>query len=78
MLLHVIAYVLLWIGGINWGLIGFFNFNLVESLGLPAGVVQVVYIAVGVAAVYSFLSHQGECTVCKTQMKGTKSKKSKK
>jgi uncharacterized protein len=61
---HMLAYVLLWIGGINWGLIGLFNFNLVMAIGLPAGVVQFVYVLVGVAAVYSFATHMTDCKVC--------------
>lgn len=44
-----IAAVLLLAGGLNWGLIGFFGFNLVAALFGPLA--RVVYIAVGIAAV---------------------------
>lgn len=63
-MLHMIAYLLLWVGGINWGLIGLFKFNLVEALGLPAGIVSLVYILVGLSAVYTLATHMGDCKVC--------------
>jgi uncharacterized protein len=47
-----IALVLIIIGGLNWGLIGFFDFNLVDSLfGEGSGVARVVYALVGLSAV---------------------------
>ncbi|MDH3297589.1 MAG: DUF378 domain-containing protein [Gemmatimonadota bacterium] len=36
-------------GGLNWGLIGLFGFNLVSALTGPFA--RIVYIAVGIAAV---------------------------
>lgn len=62
---HMIAYMLLWVGGINWGLVGLFNYNLVESLlgGMPS-LLMLVYVLVGVSAVYSAATHMGECKVC--------------
>lgn len=48
-----IAIVLVIIGGLNWGLIGFFGFDLVERiLGLWPVVVRVIYALVGISAVY--------------------------
>jgi uncharacterized membrane protein YuzA (DUF378 family) len=40
------------VGAFNWGLVGFFNFNLVTTL-VPAAFVNYVYDAVGIAAVIS-------------------------
>ena len=49
-----LAYTLLWVGGINWGLIGLFGYNLVDAiLGQWPGLVQIIYILVGLAALYS-------------------------
>ncbi|MCS3426767.1 DUF378 domain-containing protein [Leucobacter aridicollis] len=44
------------IGGLNWGLIGFFDFNLVDAI-FGAGSVgsKVVYIVVGIAAILMLL-----------------------
>lgn len=48
-----IAFILLVVGGLNWGLFGLFNFNLVNFVFGTAPVVeQVVYVLVGLSAVY--------------------------
>ncbi len=45
--------VLLTIGGINWGLVGLFDFNLVSALfGTDSLLTNVVYTLVGAAGVY--------------------------
>ena len=62
---HMVAYMLLWVGGLNWGLVGLFNFNLVEVLfGAWTMVVTLVYVLVGASAVYSAATHMGDCKVC--------------
>ncbi|OGL73319.1 hypothetical protein A3E39_01060 [Candidatus Uhrbacteria bacterium RIFCSPHIGHO2_12_FULL_60_25] len=48
---HKIAWILVLIGGINWGLVGGFQFNLVEAiLGQWPVIVRVVYVLVGLSA----------------------------
>lgn len=43
------------VGGLNWGLVGAFNFNLVEKLlGFSPLLVDVVYVLVGLSAVWMF------------------------
>lgn len=46
-----LALILLLVGGINWGLVGVFDFNLVEAIlgGLPA-LLRVTYTLVGISA----------------------------
>ncbi|HEX9026133.1 MAG TPA: DUF378 domain-containing protein [Clostridium sp.] len=52
--LDTIALILVVIGGINWGLIGFFQFNLVGSLfGNVSMMTRIIYSLVGVASIYS-------------------------
>ncbi len=46
-----IAWILTVVGALNWGLVGFFNFNLVYSLFGATTASKVVYGAVGVSAV---------------------------
>ncbi|ASW43622.1 DUF378 domain-containing protein [Clostridium isatidis] len=48
-----IALILVIIGAINWGLIGFFDFNLVEAIfsTMPA-ISRVIYALVGIAGLY--------------------------
>ena len=58
---HKISAVLLLIGGLNWGLVGVFNYNLVDSLfGSWPLVVRIVYILVGVSAVMMLMA----CKCC--------------
>lgn len=65
-MVHMAAYTLLWVGGLNWGLVGLFNFNLVETLfGAGSTLTMIVYVLVGVSAVYSAATHMKECRVCK-------------
>ncbi len=63
--LHMVAYTLLWAGGLNWGLVGLFDFNLVEALlGNWPGLVMLVYVLVGFSTVYIIATHKGDCKVC--------------
>lgn len=51
--IDVIAAVLLVVGGLNWGLVGLFDLDLVASLfGSVPIVATIVYTLVGVAALY--------------------------
>ncbi len=48
-----IALVLTIIGGLNWGLVGAFQFNLVDALfGTGSALSRIVYILVGLSALY--------------------------
>jgi uncharacterized membrane protein YuzA (DUF378 family) len=48
-----IALVLAIIGGLNWGLVGAFNFDLVAAIfGAGSAISRVIYILVGLAALY--------------------------
>lgn len=54
--LQGICYILIVIGAINWGLIGFFNFNLVEAIfGTGTVTSRVIYDIVGIAAIISII-----------------------
>lgn len=54
--LDMLTWVLVIIGGLNWGLVGFFHFNLVNTIfgGMPM-VERVIYDLVGISAVYMLL-----------------------
>ena len=49
-----VAVVLVVVGGLNWGLVGLFDFDLVQAIlgGVPI-LARLVYILVGLAAVYT-------------------------
>lgn len=49
-----IALVLVIIGAINWGLIGFFNFNLVETIfGNMTMITRIIYALVGISGLWA-------------------------
>ena len=60
--MHMITFILLVIGGLNWGLVGLFNFNAVEILG--SGLARIVYILVGLSAIYILATHKKDCQAC--------------
>lgn len=52
--LKMLSWVVVTVGALNWGLVGLFNVNLVEALlGTWPALVQIVYILVGLAGLYS-------------------------
>lgn len=52
--LYTITLILIVIGGINWGLIGFFQFNLVDFLfGSFSILSRIIYALVGISSVYA-------------------------
>jgi hypothetical protein len=56
--LDVLAAVLLVVGGLNWGLWGAFEFDLVAAIGggNTGGLAKLVYVIVGLAALYQAVS----------------------
>ncbi len=54
--IDVIAIILLVVGGLNWGLVGFFSFDLVAGIfGEMSVVSRIVYALVGISAVYALV-----------------------
>ena len=51
---HAIILTLVIIGGINWGLIGLFNYNLVDAIFGPLSLTsRIIYTLVGIAGVWA-------------------------
>lgn len=51
--LNLLALVLVVVGGVNWGFVGLFQFDLVATLlGAGSMLANIVYILVGLSAVY--------------------------
>ena len=71
-ILHIIAFILLAVGGLNWGLIGLgwlvgngANWNVVEMvLGAGSTLSGIVYILVGLSAVWLAIEHKKTCRNC--------------
>lgn len=51
--INLIAMILLLVAGLNWGLVGVFNYNLVTSvLGDASMMTKVLYALMGICALY--------------------------
>lgn len=51
--LDLIAFILVLIGGLNWGLIGFFNYDFFEVIfGTLSTVSKVIYSLIGLSALW--------------------------
>ena len=68
--LHMIGFILLVVGGLNWGLVGLGGFmnadwNVVHMLlGAWPQVEWVVYVLVGLSAVWLVVTHKKDCRAC--------------
>lgn len=70
-MIHMVTFVLLIVGGLNWGLTAF-GYNVVEMVfGNWPVVVKVVYTLVGLAAVYEIVTHKTNCKNCTSCTSGT-------
>ena len=63
-LLHMVAFILVMVGGLNWGLVGLLHLNVVEMIFGVGMITTIVYILVGLSALYLVLTHKGDCKVC--------------
>ena len=55
-IIQKISLILTIIGALNWGLIGLFNFNLVDSLfGVDSFLSMLIYILVGIAGIINIM-----------------------
>lgn len=68
--LHMVGWILIMVGALNWGLVGLGGFlmadlNLVSMLfGSWPQVEWLVYVLVGASAVYEIMSHKKNCKHC--------------
>ena len=54
--LDVVCLILIIIGAVNWGLIGFFNLDLVSLIfGNMSMITRIIFAVVGIAGVYSLV-----------------------
>ncbi len=70
-LLHTVAFILLAVGGLNWGLVGLGwlsgsqDWNVVHMLaGSSMQLEAVVYVAVGLSAAWLLVTHKKTCRNC--------------
>lgn len=63
--LHGISFILLVIGGLNWLLVGLFQWD-VGSLfgGMDSIIARIIYILVGISAIVILANHKNDCKWC--------------
>ena len=63
--LHMVAFTLLVIGGLNWLLYGIMGQDIGSWLGgMDAMVSRVIYVLVGLSAIYIVATHKKDCRAC--------------
>lgn len=63
--LHMAAFILLIVGGLNWGLSAAGGWNVVDMLlGAGSTISRIVYLLVGAAAIFELVTHKGMCKAC--------------
>ena len=70
---HMVTFLLVIVGGLNWLLVGVFQWDLVAAIfgGMGSMVARVVYTLVGLSAVYLLFTHKGDCKMCSGSMGST-------
>lgn len=75
--LHIVEFILVIVGGLNWGLIGLASFmggmdwNVVHMLvGSWPSVESLVYVLVGLSAVHLMIAHKSACRECEVSGSG--------
>jgi len=60
----MITWILLVVGGLNW-LLEAFGYGVGQYVGLQ--IAQIVYILVGLSAIYEIVTHKKNCKLCGSQ-----------
>lgn len=63
--LHMITFLLLVIGGLNWLLVGLFQWDIGMLFGgMTMTISRVIYVLVGLSAVIELVCHKSCCKMC--------------
>lgn len=66
--IHMAAFLLLVIGGLNWLLLGVFQWEIGALFGGSEAIIsRLIYVLIGLAAVYEIATHKGNCRSCETK-----------
>lgn len=68
--LHMLTFILLVVGGLNWLLQGVFQWEIGNIFGgSSATISRVIYILVGLSAIYEIATHKNTCKMCENMGK---------
>ncbi len=59
----MVTFILLVVGGLNWGLSAF-GWNVVEMIFGAGTLTMVIYVLVGLSALYEIATHKQNCRMC--------------
>ncbi len=75
--MHMVTFTLLVIGGLNWLAVGLFNRDIGALFGgMDQVVSRVIYVLVGLSAIYEVAMHKANCKMCGGSGMGMMDKKS--
>ena len=73
--MHSVAFILTIIGAVNWLLVGIFEQDIFGMLNMDGGTIaKVVYILVGISALYLIFTHKNDCKMCDKGMSSSGNK----
>ena len=61
--LHMVAFILLIIGGLNLGLSAL-GYDVIGMLLGASSITQILYIIIGLSAVFEVVTHKSSCKMC--------------
>lgn len=63
--LHMVTFILLVIGGLNWLVFSIFNWDIGMIFGGQGALIsKIIYILVGLSAIAELISHKQSCKYC--------------
>ncbi len=67
--LHSLTFILVMIGGLNWLLVGLFSWDIGSLFGGQMAMIsRIIYVLVGLSAVYEITMHKNFCKKCMEMM----------
>ena len=63
--LHIVAFILVIVGGVNWLLLALTGWEIGQLFGgMDMMISKVIYVLVGLSAVYLAATHKKDCRMC--------------
>jgi len=63
--LHMVTFILLVIGGLNWLLVGLLGYDISNFFGgMDSTLAKIIYIIVGLSAIAELVTHKSTCKIC--------------
>ncbi len=64
-MVHMVTFLLLVVGGVNWLLFGLLGWEIGSLVGgMDSMLAKIIYILVGLSAIYELVTHKKNCKEC--------------